>query len=344
MLNGKTVLKLTVAEGPDKPYLSSGKAYRRTDTSTVAVDRSELRRLSIEGSDTPFDDMAAFRQDLTFDSLRRALEASLGIDVVADSTLKTLGLLREGSFTNAALALSDQNTFPGLEIVRYAQDGLSIHERLSCENVSVLDQMDAAVTEFRRNFIVERVRGMRREHVETIPEESFREALANAVVHRLLYANARIVVALHPDRIDITSPGGLPADIDEAAYLAGDMSVPRNGSLAYVFLRLGLIERLGSGVRRIRRPYAGHQVAPTFLITDSSIKVTLPTIDLEASLDANEAKLLSLFRPGLELSASELEKGMGLSRPTTLRIVASLREKGALQRVGAARATRYRLP
>ena len=30
---------LTVHEGPDKPYLSSGRAYRRTDTSTVEVSR-----------------------------------------------------------------------------------------------------------------------------------------------------------------------------------------------------------------------------------------------------------------------------------------------------------------
>lgn len=40
---------LTVHEGPDKPYLSSGRAYRRTDTSTVEVSRLEYGRLVLTG-------------------------------------------------------------------------------------------------------------------------------------------------------------------------------------------------------------------------------------------------------------------------------------------------------
>ena len=36
---------LTVHEGPDKPYLFSGRAYRRADTSTVEVSRLEYGRL-----------------------------------------------------------------------------------------------------------------------------------------------------------------------------------------------------------------------------------------------------------------------------------------------------------
>ena len=41
---------LTVHEGPDKPYLSSGRAYRRTDTSTVEVSRLEYGRVSMSAS------------------------------------------------------------------------------------------------------------------------------------------------------------------------------------------------------------------------------------------------------------------------------------------------------
>lgn len=341
---GKHLVKLTVYEGEDKPYLCSGKAYQRFDTSTVAVDRSELRRLSIEGSDKPFDEMAASSQELTFASLGKSLNERMGIEEATEETLKTLGLLKDRSFTNAALLLSDQNTFPGLEIVRYALDEVSIHQRITCEGVSVLDQLDAAVAEYRNHYVVERVNGMRRNEVHTIPEEAFREAVANSLVHRLWYANARTTVSLYPTRIEVASPGGLPAGIDEELYLSGGISLPRNASLAYVFLRLGIIERLGTGIRRIRRAYEGSAVGPTFQISAHAITVTLPLVNLSENLEPEEQKMLALFRPGLELSGAELEQGMGLSRATTMRIVAALREKGALQRIGNARATRYRLP
>ncbi len=341
---GKRLVKLTVYEGEDKPYLCSGKAYQRFDTSTVAVDRSELRRLSIEGSDKPFDEMASPLQDLTFSSLGKNLAEHMGIETVTEETLKTLGLLKGDSYTNAALLLSDQNTFPGLDIVRYALDETSIHQRITCEEVSVLDQLDAAVTEYRNHYVVERVDGMRRDQVQTIPEEAFREAVANSLVHRLWYANARTTISLYPTRIEVVSPGGLPADIDEELYLSGGLSLPRNASLAYVFLRLGIIERLGTGIRRIRHAYEGGTVGPTFQISSHAIKVTLPVAELAENLTPEERKLLALFRPGLELSGAELEQGMGLSRATTMRIAATLREKGALQRIGNARATRYRLP
>ena len=185
---------------------------------------------------------------------------------------------------------------------------------------------------------------MRRDQVQTIPEEAFREAVANSLVHRLWYANARTTISLYPTRIEVVSPGGLPTDIDEELYLSGGISLPRNASLAYVFLRLGIIERLGTGIRRIRHAYEGGTVGPTFQISSHAIKVTLPVAELAETLTPEERKLLALFRPGLELSGSELEQGMGLSRATTMRIAATLREKGALQRIGNARATRYRLP
>ena len=343
-LEGKRVVELTVHEGPDKPYLCSGKAYQRFDTSTVAVDRSELRRLSIEGSPVPFDEMRSRRQELGFTVLCKYLKESMGIGMVTEDTLKTLGLLRDGVLNNAAALLSDENDFPGLDIVRYDQDELSIHERITCEGVSVLAQLDTAVAEFQRHYVVEQVQGMRRARVETVPEESFREAVANALAHRIWYNSGRTIASFYPDRIEIASPGGLPRDIDEALYLSGGVSVPRNSTLAYVFLRLGIIEQLGTGVKRIQRSYENSLVKPVFHVSDYALKVMLPRLSLAHDLTDAERAMLALFVPGLELSGAELEKATGLSRATALRIATSLREKGALLRTGKARATRYRLP
>ncbi|WP_084620832.1 ATP-binding protein [Olsenella profusa] len=42
-----------------------------------------------------------------------------------------------------------------------------------------------------------------------------------------------------PDRVEVSSPGGLPTGLSEAEYLAGRVSVLRNPILAEVFFRPG---------------------------------------------------------------------------------------------------------
>ena len=42
-------------KGRYKPYLYKGKAYRRSDTASVEVDRIELNRLTLEGNNLYFE-------------------------------------------------------------------------------------------------------------------------------------------------------------------------------------------------------------------------------------------------------------------------------------------------
>ena len=341
--NGKSVVQLVVMEAPDKPYLCSGKAYRRIDTSTVTVDRSELKRLAIEGSDLPYDEMKSHEQNLTFKTLEKCLKENVSIKFAGKDTLKTLGLYKNGVYNNAAALLADTNNFPGLDIVRYANDDVSIFQRTSCEGTSVLAQLDEAVSEFKNHYIVEQVEGMTRKKKELIPEASFREALANALVHRIWYTNARIIISFYVDRIEIASPGGLPDDVESEVYLAGGVSVPRNATLAFIFLRLGIIERLGTGVKRIMQAYQNSLTKPTFNITGSSIKVTLPTRNSSEEFSKEEIAVIALFSPGLELASTEMEKALKLSRSTVVRTATGLVKKGALRKIGNGRSTRYRL-
>jgi ATP-dependent DNA helicase RecG len=50
-----------------------------------------------------------------------------------------------------------------------------------------------------------------RKEVQEIPEAVFREALLNALTHNDYFADTEhIFVHMHPSRMVITSPGGLP--------------------------------------------------------------------------------------------------------------------------------------
>ena len=90
--SGKTV-ELTVEEGLDKPYLSGGKAYRRSDSATVEVDSVELKRLVLEGQNLSFDALPCTEKALEFSILEEKLTQALGVHALTDDVMRTLGLL-----------------------------------------------------------------------------------------------------------------------------------------------------------------------------------------------------------------------------------------------------------
>ena len=60
--------------------------------------------------------------------------------------------------------------------------------------------------------------------MEKIPEAAFREAIANALIHRVWDIDSHIRFLCF-DRIEVVSPGGLPAGITAREYLSGKLSV-----------------------------------------------------------------------------------------------------------------------
>ena len=75
------------------------------------------------------------------------------------------------------------------------------------------------------------------------------------MIHRIWDVESQIRVLMFEDRIEVVSPGGLPAGITKDEYLSGKLSVLRNRNLANVFYRLGFVEIFGTGIMRIRQLY-----------------------------------------------------------------------------------------
>ena len=86
-----------------------------------------------------------------------------------------------------------------------------------------------------------------------LPEEALREAVANAVAHRDYRSRESVRVHVFRDRVEITSPGGLPEGMTEADL--GTKSVPRNPLLYGMLARMGLVGEIGSGIRRMNSLY-----------------------------------------------------------------------------------------
>ncbi len=341
-INKKTsVITLTVFEGLHKPYLYKSKAYRRNDSATIPVDRLELTRLILEGKNISFEELPADNQDLVFNELSKKLSNALNISELNKDTLKTLELYSDkDGFNKAGELLSDSNRFNGIDIVRFGENISIILDRENIENESVLKQYDDAINVYQKYYQYEQIKGSLRKTVSIIPEEAFREAIANAIVHRTWDINASIQISMYSDRIEVVSPGGLPNGIKEEEYRRGGLSVLRNRILGNVFLRLNMIERFGTGIRRINETYRNSEVKPVFKITENSIIVILPVLEQKYNLTDDEAKIFELLK-NREMSSSAIAEYTGFGKNKVITILKNLVDKGYVSVSGQGRGIRY---
>ncbi|HEX6523203.1 MAG TPA: ATP-binding protein [Streptosporangiaceae bacterium] len=79
---------------------------------------------------------------------------------------------------------------------------------------------------------------------------AFREALANALIHRDYTQRGAVHVQWSEEQLEISSPGGLPSGIRPDNLLVAPPH-PRSPLLADAFKRTGLVERTGRGINRM---------------------------------------------------------------------------------------------
>jgi ATP-dependent DNA helicase RecG len=338
----KTVT-LTVESGRNKPYTYRSKAYRRNDTATIEVDELELTRLILQGKNINYEVLPANRQDLSFTSLEKNLKQEIGIEVLNKDVLKSLNLYSDSEgYNHAAELLADENDFPGIDIARFGENISIILKRATFEHESVLDELEKAVTMYRDYYQYEEIHGMDRKKVETIPEEAFRETIANALIHRTWDVNAQIRVMMFDDRIEVSSPGGLPYGLSETEYLKGNVSILRNPILGNVFFRLHIVEILGTGIVRINEAYKNSSKKPVFEIYENSINVILPVIS-NIDLTKDEAIVYGVLSKTLPKSISEILVTVPFSKSKTTMILKRLGEKKIVTITGTGRGTKYKL-
>ena len=269
----------------------------------------------------------------------------MGIEQLTKDILKTLELYSDqNGFNNAAALLADNNHFKGIDIIRFGDSIDEIMERKTFENISILSQMEQSIQMFHQYYRYEKIEGMERKSVDKIPEKAFREAVANALVHRMWDIPASIKISMYPDKIEISSPGGLPAGLSEDEYLNGQISLLRNPIIGNVFFRLKYIEKFGTGIMRINYAYKNILVKPEYRIfSNSSIRIILPVIKSDYKLNEVEKRLINILTDSGSMTRNEVEKAAEMEKSKTIRILNGLIDKNIIQKKGMGRATKYEL-
>ena len=340
--NNEQTIKLSVKSGLQKPYLYKSKAYKRNDTSTIEVDTLEFSRLVLEGKNIRFEELPCKDQELSFEILQSNLKEKIQIETFNKDTLKTLNLYDDvNGFNNAAGLLADKNHFPGIDIVKFGENISIIQKRITFENTSVLDIYVKALSVFRDYYQYEVIQGADRKMVEKIPEAAFREAIANALIHRVWDVNSHIRISMFDNHIDIVSPGGLPSGISEEEYLNGKISVLRNRNLANVFYRLGFVEIFGTGITRIKQLYESSFVKPRFEVSENTIKIELPVFEDISDLTDDEHLILKALSKTVLKSISEIVPSTPFGKSKVSSLLKILEKKGVILIQGKGRSTKY---
>jgi len=194
------------------------------------------------------------------------------------------------------------------------------------------------------------VRGLQREEETEYPFSAVREALVNAVAHRDYRLTGRsIEIRMYTDRMEITSPGGLPAHITVDNIVEEHYS--RNPRLVNGLYQWGYIEELGLGVDRMIEDMlkAGHP-PPQFEAKSHRFTVTLyNTRDQaraaqkwEGSMNERQMQALDYIQRNGSITNSDYRTLCSHVGAETLRLdLADLVARGILLKIGDKRGTRY---
>lgn len=209
-----------------------------------------------------------------------------------------------------------------------------------------------------RNKEKELMVGLFRIGVPDYSPVGFREALANALVHRDYTRLGAVHVQWHEDRIEISNPGGFPEGISlDNLLVAGPR--PRNPLLADAFKRAGVVERTGRGIDTIfEEQLRNGRPAPSYersTPTDTSVVLPGGEANLEfvrllveegqAGRSPSFIKLLALNGLWSERSLSTAEAARLIQRPEgeARSVLERLVEDGLVERRGERKGRTYHL-
>ena len=365
-------------DGPDEGvYVRVGSTSRRASKQQ----RDELRRLARAQA---FDERPCLGAAMGDLDLQAVDDAFRPVGRIPDGgALESLGLVTLAGTkrvpTNAGIILFGTDTARS----RFFPDAVFRCARfLGLHKTDFLDQLDpedsvlqalGAVERFvRRNTrMAARIESLRRQNVPEYSTIHLREVLANAVAHTdYSQRGMHLRVAIFDNRLEVENPGGWPVGFSEEDFKAG-ISRPRNPAIARVLRELDVIERWGSGYRRIREASeAGGYPIPDWRDVGPVLRVILrPHPDVAAPSSAtypdtvsgtedgrvggtvndrpNEALndrqnwMLLQLAQGHAIAAEDVMTQFGVSERTARRDIAGLRERKLVAFEGAPKTGRY---
>ena len=349
------LIVVDVPDGNDKPYACSRGFFIRNGANSQKLTRNEIIEYFQKEGRIRFDelknDKAVFEND--FDE--RAFKDFLNLAGITHS-IDRMSLLRnldcitdDGKFTNAGVLFFARDI-----------DFLLNHAIVVCvlykgtEKVNILDKKDFkgniveninnAILFVKRHTNVQyKIEKLQREEIPDIPDIALREAIINAVCHRDYFdKSSNVLIEVFDDRVEISNPGGLPSGLKPSDF--GRKSVARNPLIASLLNRINYIEKVGTGINRIKQAVAENERSSVEFSFDSGFSVIFRKLELTPEtglgeklgekLGENELAIVKEISNDPNITIAELSQRVEISTTAIENNITKLKEKGILKRVG----------
>ncbi len=260
------VTVVTVRESTEKPVQCSDGFFWRLGAVSQKLSRNEIRDLFQQEGAIRFDHAIntrfSYPEDFDLDKFRNWLSKSTIYKdgSVEDILVNIEAAERSGGrllFRNAGIlffAKEPRRFFNQAYITCLLFKGtVKVHilDRKDFDGGIIADIEDALRFIERNTRTAYRIEKLQREDIPEYPMAALREAITNAVMHRDWFIEgANVFVEIFTDRIEVSSPGGLPKGMQVADL--GHKSVRRNPLIADLLHRIAYIEKAGTGIKRMR--------------------------------------------------------------------------------------------
>ncbi len=260
-LDNKKVIRVEIKPS-EVPVFYRGRFYIRSGSTTQEIGGYDLAKVIMKKHQISWDSLPseAGIEDLDEVSIENFKDMAQGrLAILKKDTsqklLENLELIRDGKLTNAALLLFGKNPqkhfLNSISRVGRFKFPTEIVDTIIIKG-NLFEQVEALTNAIKKHINVSYViEDVHRKDVWDYPLPAIREACINALIHLDYIDSAEIQIKIYDDRIWFWNPGGLPEGITIDDLKKEHASKPRNKLLAMVFYYAGLIERWGTGTKRM---------------------------------------------------------------------------------------------
>lgn len=365
-LDNKTIIVTQVYPGNTPPYYirSEGKAngtYIRIGKTNKLADDEILQELERIRMNKSFDEEINKEvNDKDISDLINIFINSLGKQITSEK-LENLNLVISINnikyLSNAAEIVLGNLGNCSIKCAKFA--GESVIDFIDKKEFTgdIFNQLNSAIAFIKNHINISgyiRGNGLKHRDVFEIPEEVFREAILNAIIHRdYSITGSDIKIAIYDSHIDIVSPGGLPKSITIEEIYAGRSEI-RNKIISRIFREANMIEQWGSGIPRIREICRQEGLkAPE--ISESGMFVKLTIYRKAADIFVRERnshyifasspkttkiqnemeQIYNLIKDNNNITVNQIAYIIGLSEASTQRRLDKLQKDKKVKRIGS---------
>ncbi len=261
-IDNRMIAVLSVAEFPIKPVSTKGRFYLRTKNSNHLMSITEISNAHLKTFNTSWDfypDTIHSIKDISLSKVKNFISQANKFreSKIKDKPLQVLRkfeLLKEGGISKAAflLFMKNESCLSALELGRFSdpitiKDALTLKTDLFSEVEGVMDFIRKHIS---KAYVI--TGKPQRDEFWDYPLDGIREIVVNMIVHRDYADSSDSIIKIFDDRIEFFNPGNLPDGLTVDNLLSGNYrSQIRNKQIATVLKEIKLVEKYGSGIRRI---------------------------------------------------------------------------------------------